>query len=56
MMVCWKGWKEKNILNGKLKRSLDIFFRNATQTVVRSALFLMELTVVMGLAVIRRVL
>lgn len=56
MIVCWKDWEEKIILNRKLKRPLNIFFRNAMQTVVRSALFLMELTVVMDPAVIHRVL
>jgi len=35
---------------------LNIFFRNAMQTVVRSALFLMELIVVMDPAVIHHVL
>lgn len=47
---------KKKIQNGKLNFLLIFFFRNAMQTVVRSALFLMELIVVMARAVIHRVL
>lgn len=49
--------KEKNLLKMENKIFVLIFFfRNAMQTVVRSALFLMELIVVMDPAVIHHVL
>lgn len=48
--------KKKTCLKCETNFLLIFFFRNATQTVVRSALFLTELIVVMDPAVIHRVL